>query len=414
MAVANVTTGGSTGNATVHGTVDPAGAGNITECSSSTRPTPPSTRCKKSASQGHRGNVPMYDYSKGVYSDPIPYNATLTELSQALEAKWGAGTVSVTGATGRPVHGGTRRSAGRRQLPQHLRHRRIEPYPRPCGNQSRHKARGGGVDAWKSPATAPCNPAAPISTPTGVSAELSGSPTRRPTIIASLRSTPMASPWAPKSDDAAQGQALRTEAARRNLRAPEPSCMAPTKAPAKPTTGGSNGDLSVLADGIEHAGRRNGDRPDRNLDLRGRPRTRHDLLLQGVGRKQSIESQPRGDPEVQDAARGSEPGNEGRPRKSSPTRLNSTPPTWVMAPRRNTPSNGAFASVYGNTTPVGTTSASGPQGLVPAELTGLELETVYHYRIVATNALGTTYGTDMSFKTHPAGLRARIQGSVRP
>ena len=59
-------------------------------------------------------------------------------------------------------------------------------------------------------------------------------------------------------------------------------------------------------------------------------------------------------------------------------------------------------SSYGNSTPVG--DAGSPSGLanVSAALTGLELETTYHYRIVATNSLGTTKGSDQSFTTLPA------------
>ncbi len=57
---------------------------------------------------------------------------------------------------------------------------------------------------------------------------------------------------------------------------------------------------------------------------------------------------------------------------------------------------------YGNTTatPPGTDagSPSGPQSLL-FDLSGLTVETTYHYRIVASNAAGTSYGADQSFKT---------------
>jgi DNA-binding beta-propeller fold protein YncE len=59
-------------------------------------------------------------------------------------------------------------------------------------------------------------------------------------------------------------------------------------------------------------------------------------------------------------------------------------------------------SSYGNTTaaPPGTDagSPSGPHGL-SSGLTGLTVETTYHYRIVASNAVGTSYGGDQSFTT---------------
>ena len=58
--------------------------------------------------------------------------------------------------------------------------------------------------------------------------------------------------------------------------------------------------------------------------------------------------------------------------------------------------------VYGNSTSVQDAgSPTGPQNLPPANLTNLELETVYHYRVVATNTIGTTDGTT----TTAAGTR---------
>jgi hypothetical protein len=55
---------------------------------------------------------------------------------------------------------------------------------------------------------------------------------------------------------------------------------------------------------------------------------------------------------------------------------------------------------YGTTTPAVPPSASG-YGLNPFSLplTGLVLNTIYHYRIGATNASGTTYGSDLTFNT---------------
>lgn len=38
---------------------------------------------------------------------------------------------------------------------------------------------------------------------------------------------------------------------------------------------------------------------------------------------------------------------------------------------------------------------------VSAEITGLTANTTYHYRMVATNSIGTTFGTDKTFKTAP-------------
>jgi len=47
----------------------------------------------------------------------------------------------------------------------------------------------------------------------------------------------------------------------------------------------------------------------------------------------------------------------------------------------------------------GVTAADTP---LSAALTGLQLETTYHFRVVATNDLGTSYGADRSFTTLPA------------
>ena len=63
---------------------------------------------------------------------------------------------------------------------------------------------------------------------------------------------------------------------------------------------------------------------------------------------------------------------------------------------------------YGPTTQYGfktaPISAGSPTGAtqLPADVTGLTLDTFYHYRVVATNSLGTTNGTDQTFNTKKA------------
>jgi hypothetical protein len=63
---------------------------------------------------------------------------------------------------------------------------------------------------------------------------------------------------------------------------------------------------------------------------------------------------------------------------------------------------------YGKTTTYGTDTASVSAGSgtantsVTATLTNLEPGTTYHYRLVATNSAGTTYGADATFATVPA------------
>ena len=81
----------------------PGGAGDVTECKFEYTPASAFNNVEEVTVSGATGGTyKLYDYVKGEWSEPIPYNATLTEFSQALEAKWGAGTVSVTGTDGGP------------------------------------------------------------------------------------------------------------------------------------------------------------------------------------------------------------------------------------------------------------------------------------------------------------------------
>ena len=72
--------------------------------------------------------------------------------------------------------------------------------------------------------------------------------------------------------------------------------------------------------------------------------------------------------------------------------------------------NGLETSVYfewGLTTSYGSTTSAQllPAGIgdvsVSANITGLSINTTYHYRVVATNTDGTTYGSDITFMTPP-------------
>jgi len=57
---------------------------------------------------------------------------------------------------------------------------------------------------------------------------------------------------------------------------------------------------------------------------------------------------------------------------------------------------------YGTTTGYGSQTASRTTGIdlsVAETITGLSINTTYHYRLIATNASGTSYGPDRSFQT---------------
>ena len=60
-------------------------------------------------------------------------------------------------------------------------------------------------------------------------------------------------------------------------------------------------------------------------------------------------------------------------------------------------------TAYGSTTPVGFLAKSKSNKPVAASVTGLEAETTYHFRLVATNSKGTTRGPDSSFTTLASG-----------
>ena len=58
---------------------------------------------------------------------------------------------------------------------------------------------------------------------------------------------------------------------------------------------------------------------------------------------------------------------------------------------------------YGQQTPAADIGAGRAPAAAPANLTGLTASTVYHYRLVAQNSAGTSYGYDYSFTSAPAG-----------
>jgi hypothetical protein len=404
VAVADLTTGGSTGDATVHGTVDPAGAGAVTECKFEYVPASAFNEVEEITVSGASGGTyQLRNYANETNSEPIPYNATLAEFTEALEGAWGAGTVSVTGADGGPY---------RVELVGPLAGMNpgnffaIEENLTPAWSGAVHvvtKQNGGSTEGWKTAATAPCSPAGTINAPTDVSAELTGlndettyhyrltgvsggfevvggEKTLTPHKVSTLRTE-------------AAGEITRTEA---ELHASYEGAGAADhwwfewgtspyslgeSSPSEEETATGHTAISTSAEGLE---------PDTIYYFRSSAENEASEVSQGEIRTfrtapavQSLETKPATEVTPHTAELNASYVGDGT----------STEYSFEWGTHR----------AYGQTTPAEDAgSASGPQNLAPAELTGLELETVYHYRVVATNALGTTYGPDMSFKTHPA------------
>ncbi len=59
---------------------------------------------------------------------------------------------------------------------------------------------------------------------------------------------------------------------------------------------------------------------------------------------------------------------------------------------------------YGNSTPAQSIGSGTDDVSITADITGLSPSTIYHYRVVATNAGGTSYGDDISFTTQSLPL----------
>jgi hypothetical protein len=67
---------------------------------------------------------------------------------------------------------------------------------------------------------------------------------------------------------------------------------------------------------------------------------------------------------------------------------------------------------YGQTAAVQTMVTGNTNTLVDAEIAGLLTDTTYHFRIKATNALGTTYGNDMTFYTGTRKIGDSFGGGI--
>jgi hypothetical protein len=80
----------------------------------------------------------------------------------------------------------------------------------------------------------------------------------------------------------------------------------------------------------------------------------------------------------------------------------------------------AYFFLYGTTTAYGSQSltvsleAGSRPATVFSQISGLAPQTLYHYRLVAINALGTKFGMDMTFTTVAAPLSMTISASENP
>jgi hypothetical protein len=177
--VPDVTTAGPTAishtTATLNGHFDPAGGPGVTSCNFEYSPDSAFNEVQEVSVAEATGGT--YKLSTGGinYSENIPYNATLTEFQQALEAKWGVGNIVVTGSDGGPYTVElTGALAG--ENPGNFF---VQPSLTPAaGHVNVVTKRNGTVEGWNSPSVAPCVPAAspgsPIGAATDVSAELTG------------------------------------------------------------------------------------------------------------------------------------------------------------------------------------------------------------------------------------------------
>ena len=70
------------------------------------------------------------------------------------------------------------------------------------------------------------------------------------------------------------------------------------------------------------------------------------------------------------------------------------------------------STAYGESTPATSLGAAQEDATAQAPLSGLLPDTIYHFRVIATNALGTTQGADASLKTFPSPSSALPDGRV--
>jgi hypothetical protein len=115
-------------------------------------------------------------------------------------------------------------------------------------------------------------------------------------------------------------------------------------------------------------------------------------------------------------------GEDARFTTAGPPRITSEPPSEVGHQAATLNANidpgereSSYSFQYGETTGYGSETAPGKltagEAFTPvvASLGGLKLGAVYHYRVVASNSISTTYGPDQTFETVPSAL---IEGTA--
>jgi hypothetical protein len=400
--VADVTTGDPTGNTTVSGTVDPAGGGDVTECKFEFVSSSAFNGVQEVTVTGATGgSYLLYNYAAGAFSEPIPYNATVAEFKQAVEATWGAGSVSVTGATGGPYTVENIGPLANTASSIFSVQSNLTP-EEGASVESVIKQEGGSAGAWKSPLSVPCSPAGPISSPTPVSAELPGLTNestyhyRLVAIDANGRSV-----GGEKTITPHRVTALMTEAADEITRTAaelhgsyvgageadhwwfewgtSPSALT-SSSPEEAQTATGHTSVSTTAEGL----------------------IANKIYYFRVSAKNAASEVSHGEilqfktlPAVQGVE--TKPATEVKPHTA---KLNAS----LVGDGTEIEYFYEWGTTehYGQTTPVKKTSASGPTSLEPGALAGLALETTYHYRVVASDSLGTTRGQDLTFRTLPA------------
>lgn len=403
VTVATVTTGPPTGNTTVSGNVDPAGAGDVTECKFEYVPSSAFNAVEEVKVTGATGGTfELYNYAVNTYSEPIPYNATLAEFRQDVEATWGAGTVSVTGADGGPYTVELVGPEAGVDNPNGFYANGEGLTPGSAQVTSTIKREGGAATAWKTPATVPCTTATPISAPAEVSAELTGLADettyhyRLVAVDANGRSV-----GGDRTITPHRVNALTTEAANEITRTAAKlrgSYVGTGEADHWWFEWGSS-PLALTSSSPEEAQTATGPTA---ISANAEGLLANKVYYFRVSAKNAASEVSHGEilsfrtlPAVHSLE--TKPATEVKPHTAT---LNAS----FVGDGTETEYFYEWGTTehYGSTTAVKKSSATGPTSLEPAPLTGLALETTYHYRIVAKNALGTTRGQDLTFKTLPA------------